>query len=158
MSRFLVAALAGVLTLAWSAPAQAAGRSFRHSAGFAHRSVHHGGTFRRGSVFRTSTFRGHGRIHPYVLKYGTKFSHGYWFGRNNFYWNSRRWSSRYGRHLYWSPYARAWYFWHRSHQRYYPLSYMGAAAAAGAAAGGAAGGAVAGGGMSAADSDDLSEP
>jgi hypothetical protein len=136
MSRFLLAALAGVLTLACSAPAQA-GHGYRHSGGIAHRSVYRSGTFRSGSVYR-----GPVRIHPYVLKYGTKFSHGYWFGRNNFHWTSRYWSGRYGRHLYWSPYARAWYFWHRSHRRYYPLSYLGAAGAAG---GGAVGDSAAGG-------------
>lgn len=111
MSRYLLIAAAGVLTLALATPANARGPS--HSSGSSHSSVYHGGPSHSFSTSRS-----------YLSTYGTRFSHGYYLGRNNFYWNQRSWSSRYGCYCYWNPYASGWYYWYGAGSCYYPISYV----------------------------------
>ena len=112
MSRFLLSAVAGVLSLALTSPAHAHGPS-------------HGGGGAR------PTFTSHNRSsfnsthrQSFVQRYGRRMSHGYSFNARNFYWNSRRWSSRYGCYCYWCPYVNSWYYWSASQASYYPLSYI----------------------------------
>jgi hypothetical protein len=111
MSRLLLIAASGVLTLALANPATAHGPS--RSFGSSHVSVYHGGPTR---TFVSNT--------SYLSTHGTKFSHGYYFGRNNFYWSSRYWSSRYGCYCYWNPYASCYYYWYAPQSCYYPISYI----------------------------------
>jgi hypothetical protein len=111
MSRFLLTAVAGVLTLALTSPAHAHGPS------------HVGG------VRTTSISHNQPSIHSltgqsFVQKYGRKLSHGYAFSARHFYWSSRYWSSRYGCYCYWCPYVNGWYYWCASQTCYYPLSYI----------------------------------
>jgi hypothetical protein len=65
--------------------------------------------------------------HSYFSHYGTRFSHGYYFRRNNFYWNRSWWSDRYGCYYYWNPYASGWYYWYAPGSCYYPISYIASA-------------------------------
>jgi hypothetical protein len=115
MSRYLLITAAGVLTLALAGPAHAHGPSRSYvSFGSSHYSTYHGGpsyNFASSNSFRFNN-------------YGTKFSHGYYFGRNNFYWNQRYFSSRYGCYCYWNPYVSSWYYWYAPGSVYYPVSYI----------------------------------
>jgi hypothetical protein len=111
MSRLLLIAASGVLTLALANPATAHGPS--RSYGSSHFSAYHGG--------HTNSFSYRG---SYFSTYGTRFSHGYYFGRNNFYWSSRYWSNRYGCYCYWNPYASGYYYWCAPQSCYYPISYI----------------------------------
>jgi hypothetical protein len=110
MSRFLLAAAAGVLTLALANPAHARGPS--HSGGMSRPSILHGPSY-NSSLNRS-----------FVQTYGTKMSHGYSFSARNFYWTSRYWSSRYGCYCYWCPYVNCWYYWCAAQSCYYPISYI----------------------------------
>lgn len=103
MFRLLLIAAAGVLPLALANPAEARGPSCSY-----------GGSYH--SVCRSGP--------SYCSRYGTRFSHGYYFGRNHFYWNRRYWSSRYGCYCYWNPYASGWYYWCAPGNCYYPISYI----------------------------------
>ncbi len=111
MSRFLLIASAAVLPLALANPAPAHGPG--HSHGSSYHSVYPGGP---SHSFPTGQ--------AYFSHYGTKFSHGYSFRRNNFYWNRSYWSSRYGCYYYWNPYASGWYYWYAPGNCYYPISYI----------------------------------
>lgn len=110
MSRYLLIVAAGVAALSLAGPAHARGPS--HSVAGSHSSFYRGPS----NSFSTG--------HSYLSNYGTKFSHGYYFGRNNFYWNRQCWSSRYGCNCYWNPYASCWYYWYAPGSCYYPLSYI----------------------------------
>jgi hypothetical protein len=111
MSRYLILAAVGVLALALASPASAhgPGRSFAGQ----HSPMYKSG---QSSYFPIS--------HSNLSQYGTKFSHGYYFGRNNFYWNRQCWSNRYRCNCYWNPYACCWYYWYAPGSCYYPLSYI----------------------------------
>ena len=111
MSRFLISAVAGVLTLALTSPAHAHGHG--HATGMRSTSISHN----QSSVHSLNN-------HSFVQKYGTKMSHGYSFSSRNFYWNSRCWSGRYGCYCYWCPYVNCWYYWCASQTCYYPVSYI----------------------------------
>jgi hypothetical protein len=111
MSRLLFAAVTGVLTLALTGPAQAHG-------------VSRSGNVAHVSTFHTRPSYNFSMNHSFAQRYGTRFSHGYYFGRNNFYWNSRCWSSRYGCYCYWCPYVNCWYYWCAPQCCYYPISYV----------------------------------
>lgn len=111
MSRLLLIAAAAVLPLALANPAQARGPG--HSSGGSYHSMYRGGS---SHSFPTGQ--------SYSSRYGTKFSHGYYFGRNNFYYNRCCWSSRYGCNCYWNPYACGWYYWYAPGCCYYPISYI----------------------------------
>jgi hypothetical protein len=102
MSRLLLIT-AAVLSLALVNPAQARGPGHSYSGSF-HSSYRSGPS--------------------YFSHYGTRFSHGYYFGRNNFYWNRSYWYSRYGCYCYWNPYASSWYYWYAPGSCYYPISYI----------------------------------
>ncbi len=130
MSRFLFSLAVAVVTLTLNNTAHAHGPS--RSFGGTHFAVSHGGPSSQFPINRSR-----------LSNYGTRFSHGYYFGRNNFYWNSRCWSSRYGCYCYWNPYMSCWYYWYAPQGCYYPLSYITVAppmvAVAPAAVGGIAG-------------------
>lgn len=115
MSRYLLSAVVGIAALALTSPVHA---GHGHSGNFSHVS-HNYATSRNYSTFRTFS-----TPHSFVQRYGTKFSHGYYFRSNNFYWNTRRWSSRYGCYCYWCPYVNSWYYWSPTQSYYYPLSYI----------------------------------
>jgi hypothetical protein len=119
MSRLLLIAVAAVLPLGLANPAQARGPGHSYSGSF--HSTYHGGPSHSYSTGQS-----------YFSRYGTRFSHGYYFGRNNFYWNRRCWSSRYGCYYYWNPYASGWYYWYAPGSCYYPISYIITAPPAGA--------------------------
>ena len=116
MSRFLLTAFAGLATLVLTSPAHAGGRGY--SGSVSHVSHNYSTTH------NVSTFRTFSTPHSFVQKYGTKFSHGYYFSSKNFYYNTRRWSSRYGCYCYWCPYVNSWYYWSPAQTCYYPLSYI----------------------------------
>lgn len=108
MFRFLLPAVAGLVTLALTGP------------------VHAHGYGRAGGVSHSYGYRNFGSGHSYGSYYGTRMSHGYAFSARNFSWSSRRWSGRYGRYCYWSPYMNCWYYWNAAQSSYYPLSYLNA--------------------------------
>jgi hypothetical protein len=152
MSRFLLASIAGVaaLFLGSSAPAHAhgpGGPSYGHVTTVTHGSSYHLPSYTGSTSFVASTPRGYvstgssfvastphayastphayaSTPHAYLTTYGTKFSHGYYFGPTNFYWTNRSWSDRYGCWTYWNPYASAWYYWSAAQSFYYPISYI----------------------------------
>jgi hypothetical protein len=129
MSRFLLSAVAGALTLALSGTAQAGhGHSSSHSySGGSSYSKYNGGTFHTSnySKFNAGTTRSFSTTNSYHLKYGTKFSYGYYFsGRNNHFWSSYSFSRRYGCYCYWYPALSCWYYWYAPGNCYYPISYI----------------------------------
>lgn len=116
MNRLLLSAVAGILTLALSSPAWAGGHghSYGSSSGGSHSFVSHSGTSRS---YTTNT--------SYHTRFGTKFSHGYYFsGPNHHFWTSRNWSSRYGCYCYWYPGNSSWYYWSAAQNGYYPIGYI----------------------------------
>ena len=130
MSRFLLASIAGLVALSLGGSAHAhgpVGTSYHGSVGTSyHGSVgtvthsysYHSPSYTGGTSFVAST------PHAYLTTYGTKFSHGYYFGPSNFYSTNRSWSARYGCWTYWNPYASAWYYWSAPQGFYYPISYI----------------------------------
>jgi hypothetical protein len=145
MSRFLLASVAGVvaLSLGGSAPAYAhgpGGPSYGHGTTVTHGYSYHSPSYIGGTSFVASTPRSYvstgssfvastphafvSTPHAYLTTYGTKFSHGYYFGPSNFSWTKRSWSDRYGVWTYWNPYASAWYYWSAPQGFYYPVSYI----------------------------------
>jgi hypothetical protein len=106
MVRFLLPTVAAALTLALTGPAHAHGPSY--PGGISH------------SYGSRTSWNGP----SYAQHYGTPLGHGYSFSARNFYWSSRRWSSRYGFYSYWNPYVNSWYYWNPARSSYYPLSYL----------------------------------
>ena len=108
MNRFLLSTVAGMLLLTLSSSAHAGGHGHSYSS-----SKSFGGSYR----FSTAS--------SYHLRYGTPFSHGYYFyGLNNHFWTSSGWSSRYGCNLYWYPGNSSWYYWSGALNGYYPIGYI----------------------------------
>lgn len=112
MNRFLMSAAAGLLALTLAGPAWAGGHGHSHSFAPTHYTTSSG------------SFRNFTPNHSSLQRYGTKFSHGYYFNKSNFYWTSRYWSSRYGCYCYWCPYASCYYYWCAPQSCYYPISYI----------------------------------
>ncbi len=132
MFRFLLASIAGLVALslggAATAYAHGPGGSFYHGpvATVTRSYSYHPPSYTVGTSFVASTPRTFAAStpHAYLTTYGTKFSHGYYFGPSNFYWTNRSWSARYGCWTYWNPYASAWYYWSAPQGFYYPISYI----------------------------------
>jgi hypothetical protein len=61
----------------------------------------------------------------YRQRYGTRFSHGYYYsGRHHNHWTYRCWYSRYGCECYYCPSACCWYYWSEPRNCYLPVSYI----------------------------------
>jgi len=117
MYRLVLSAVAGVLTLALSNPAQAGHNGGRSSSMSSH-SMSNGSTYH-------STSHNYSTSNSYHMQYGKKFSHGYYFsGSNHPSWSSSCWSSRYGCNCYWYPGTSCWYYWCAPQCCYYPVSYI----------------------------------
>jgi hypothetical protein len=64
------------------------------------------------------------RYANYNVKYGTKFSYGYYYpGRYHNHWSNYCWSGSYGCNLYYDPCCSNWYYWCTPASCYYPVSY-----------------------------------
>ena len=61
----------------------------------------------------------------YHERFGTKFSHGYFYkGRDHHQWTHRYWFGRYGCYTYYCPSTSCWYYWYQQDNCYYPVSYI----------------------------------
>jgi hypothetical protein len=135
MSRLLLTSIGGLAALALgsSAPAYAHGPIYGHAAVVTRGYSYHAPVYTGGTAFVASTPHAYVSTgssfvgltpHAYLTSYGTKFSHGYYFGPTNFYWTKRSWSSIYNCWTYWNPYASSWYYWSGPQGFYYPVSYI----------------------------------
>src|SRR5262249_36904819 len=60
----------------------------------------------------------------YHLKYGTKFSQGYYYkGKHHDHWSYCRFDHRYGCDIYWDPCCYCWYYYCLPSDCYFPVSY-----------------------------------
>ncbi len=113
MSRILLSAAAGMLTLALTSPVRAGGHS--HPTG-SHSAPHVGVVSSR-----------HVAPHGYQARYGTRYGRGYYFRPGHFHWSHRHWSRRYHRWYYWNPYLSSWYYWNAPSNGYFPAAGLGSA-------------------------------
>src|SRR5437762_2773722 len=74
-----------------------------------------GGSFGRSSV----------GFKNYHTRYGSKFSHGYFYsGRKHLHWTYRSYYPKYRSYCYYCPSACSWYYWCEPKACYYPVRYI----------------------------------
>jgi opacity protein-like surface antigen len=126
MRRFLLGAAVAALVLGLASRTEAAGRGGPgHGGG-------HGWSYGQSSYSHGYGQRdyGHGAgsgsvSKGYHLRYGHKFSHGYYYrGRDHHHWTHRRYWAKYRTTCYWDPGTRCWYYWCPSRACYYPVGYI----------------------------------
>ena len=109
MKKFLMGVALAMTALALAATAEAAGPR-----GNSRENSHDGHV----SSYRGSSFRS-----DYHTRYGTKFSHGYYYsGREHNHWTYRYFWSQYGCDCYWCPNTSCWYYWSEPRCCYLPVS------------------------------------
>jgi hypothetical protein len=101
MRRFLLSAAVVGLSLALGGTAKAGDRGHSHG-----------------------SFKGSFSSSSYHVKFGTKFSGGYYYkGRDHNHWSRRSWDDRYGCYRFYCPYTYCYYYWCEPDGCYYPWDY-----------------------------------